>query len=349
MRPFCSAAALALPSLAAAEPKMLKWAHVYETSEPYHTCAVDAGDALETATEGRYGIEVYPASSLGKEVDINEGLGLGTVDIIYTGQLFAGLAYGPIAIGGAPYMFRDYDHWDHFRNSDLFKELAQGYQDATGNHVIAMTYYGKRHVTSNKPILKPEDMKGMKIRTPNAPLYMMFPEAVGANPTPIAFAEVYLALQQGTVDGQENPLPTIKAKKFYEVQKDINLTGHITDALLTIVGGPAWDSMDDADHEALTGVLDDAAVCATDQIIQQENELADWFREQGVTVNEVDTEPFREATMKLHNGADGDLGPGDLRPAAGDQVARPAPGCGADRRPRIASLPTSARCPDDVP
>ena len=297
-----SAAALALPSLAAAEPKMLKWAHVYETSEPYHTCAVAAGDELTKATDGRYGIEVYPASSLGKEVDINEGLGLGTVDIIYTGQLFAGLAYGPIAIGGAPYMFRDYEHWDHFRKSDLFQELAQGYQDATGNHVIAMTYYGERHVTSNKPILKPEDMKGLKIRVPDAPLYMMFPKAVGANPTPIAFAEVYLALQQGTVDGQENPLPTIQAKKFYEVQKDINLTGHITDALLTIVGGPAWDSMDDADHEALSTVLSDASDCATEQIIQKEKELVAWFKDQGVTVNEVDRGPFREATMKLHNG-----------------------------------------------
>ncbi len=299
---LAGAAALALPSLAAAEPKMLKWAHVYETSEPYHTCAVAAGDALMKATDGRYGIEVYPASSLGKEVDINEGLGLGTVDIIYTGQLFAALAYGPIAIGGAPYMFRDYDHWDKFRKSDLFQELAQGYQDATGNHVIAMTYYGERHVTSNKPILKPEDMAGMKIRVPDAPLYMMFPKAVGANPTPIAFAEVYLALQQGTVDGQENPLPTIQAKKFYEVQKDINLTGHITDAILTIVSGTAWDGMDEADQQAMTGVLKDASDCATTQIIQKEKELVAWFKEQGVTVNEVDRGPFREATMKLHNG-----------------------------------------------
>jgi tripartite ATP-independent transporter DctP family solute receptor len=298
---LCRAAALAAPGLASAQT-VLKWAHVYETSEPYHTCAVAASDALSTATDGRYSIEVYPASSLGKEVDINEGLGLGTVDIIYTGQLFAGLAYGPIAIGGAPYMFRDYEHWDHFRNSDLFQELAQGYQDATGNHVISMTYYGERHVTSNKPIMAPEDMTGMKIRVPNAPLYMMFPEAVGANPTPIAFAEVYLALQQGTVDGQENPLPTIQAKKFYEVQSDINLTGHITDALLTIIGGPAWDKMDEADIEALTGVLKDAASCATDQIIQQEQELAAWFKEQDVNVNEVDRGPFREATMELHNG-----------------------------------------------
>ena len=296
----CASFAL-LPAMAGAQT-MLKWAHVYETSEAYHTCAVAANDLLDTATDGRYGIEVFPASSLGKEVDINEGLGLGTVDIIYTGQLFAGRSYGPLAIGGAPFMFRDFDHWDKFRNSDLFSELAQGYTDASGNQITAMTYYGARHVTSNKPILKPEDMEGLKIRVPNAPLYMMFPEAVGANPAPIAFAEVYLALQQGTVDAQENPLPTIQAKKFYEVQSDINLTGHITDALLTIVGGPAWDGMDEADREALANVTQETAVCATDAIIKAEGELAAWFGEQDVQVNDVDRKPFIEAVKAMHNG-----------------------------------------------
>ena len=299
--PLAAVALSAVPGMAPAQT-MLKWAHVYETSEPYHTCAVDASDMLMEATDGRYGIEVFPASSLGKEVDINEGLGFGTVDIIYTGQLFAGRAYGPIAIGGAPFMFRDYDHWDAFRNSDLFQELSDGYTEATGNHVVAMTYYGARDVTSNKPILTPADMEGLKIRVPNAPLYMMFPEAVGANPAPIAFAEVYLALQQGTVDAQENPLPTIQAKKFYEVQTNINLTQHITDALLTIVGGPAWDAMDEADRTALADVATQTAQCATDQIITAEGELAAWFEEQGVQVNEVDRGPFIEAVKAVHNG-----------------------------------------------
>lgn len=299
-----TAAAFTLAAGVASAQTTLKWAHVYEASEPYHTCAVAASDKLMEATDGRYNIEVFPASSLGKEVDINEGLGLGTVDIIYTGQLFAGRAYGPIAIGGAPYMFRDFEHWDKYRNSDLFEELSENYTEATGNHITSMTYYGQRHVTSNKPIEEPADMEGLKIRVPNAPLYMMFPKAVGANPTPIAFAEVYLALQQGTVDAQENPLPTIQAKKFYEVQSDINLTGHITDALLTIVGGPAWNKLSEEDRAALEEVLDDTAACATDQIIEAEEELVEWFRDEGVRVNEVDRTPFREATMELHNGPD---------------------------------------------
>jgi tripartite ATP-independent transporter DctP family solute receptor len=297
-----TALGVALPAMAQEADRVLQWAHVYEASEPYHTCAVAAGDVLAERTDNRLGIEVFPASSLGKEVDINEGLGLGTVDIIWTGQLFAGRAYGPIAIGGAPFMFRDYDHWDAYRNSDLFGEMLQGYNDATGNQAITLAYYGARHTTSNMPITTPADMEGMKLRVPNAPLYMMFPRAVGANPSPIAFAEVYLALQQGTVDGQENPLPTIQAKKFHEVQSDITLTGHIIDSLLGIVGGPTWSSLDAGDQDILATVIEETSICVTDQIRALEAELADWFREQGTNVNEVDITPFREAVMEMHNG-----------------------------------------------
>ena len=110
-------------------------------------------------------------------------------------------------------------------------------------------------VTANKEIKKPEDMKGMKLRVPPAPLYLMFAKSVGANATPIAFAEVYLALQQGTVDGQENPLPTIMAKKFYEVQSHIMLTGHITESLLTIVGSHVWSKLSDDDKKVFNEVL----------------------------------------------------------------------------------------------
>jgi tripartite ATP-independent transporter DctP family solute receptor len=296
------AMAVAAP-IALAQTK-LKWAHVYETSEPYHTAAVWAAGEIKKRTNGRYEVDVFPASSLGKETDINQGLTLGTVDIIYTGGLFAGREYGPIAIGGAPYMFRDFDHWKRYTTSPLFAELSEGYFKKTGNRVVALTYYGERHVTSNKAINKPEDMKGLKIRVPEAPLYTMFPRAVGANPTPISFAEVYLALQNGTVDAQENPLPTIDAKKFYEVQKFIVLTGHITDSLVTIVGGPTWNKLSDADKKIVEGVLKEAAAKATAEIIEIEKRMSAEFTKKGKTVVTVDRKPFRDAVMKLHNGPD---------------------------------------------
>ena len=293
-------AGVSVATMASAET--LRFAHVYETSEPYHKWALWAADEIEKRTHGRYTVEVHPASSLGKEADINEGLSLGTVDLIYTGNQFAGRSYGPIGIAGAPYMFRDFDHWKTYAESDLFKEISQGYQDATGNVPLAMNYYGKRHTTSNKEISTPEDMQGLKIRVPNAPMYMMFPEAVGANPTPIAFSEVYLALQQGVVDAQENPLPTIQAKKFYEVQDYINLTGHITDSLITIAGGPLWNRLSDEDKEVFRNVYTEAGEKITNDIVQSEEDLVAWFEDQGVTVNKVDTEPFREAVIPYHNG-----------------------------------------------
>jgi len=301
---LAAAAALFATALPATAQTKLKWAHVYETSEPYHKWALWAADEFKKRTNGKYTIEVFPASSLGKESDINEGLSLGTVDIIYTGQLFAGRAHGPIAIGGSPYMFRDFGHWNAFRKSDLFKELGTGYEKKTGHRVVSLTYYGERHVTSNKDINKPEDMKGLKIRVPDAPLYTMFPRAVGANPTPIAFAEVYLALSQGVVDAQENPLPTIQAKKFHEVQKNIVLTGHITDALLTIVSGGTMQRLSADEQKILTEVLQEAADKCTDDIVKAEKELVDWFKTQGKTVVAVDRKPFREATVKMHMGAD---------------------------------------------
>jgi tripartite ATP-independent transporter DctP family solute receptor len=305
IRLFGALAALALAAGIAQAQTKLKFAHVYEVSEPYHTAALWAAGEIAKRTNNRYQIEVFPASTLGKETDINQGLTLGTVDIIYTGQLFAGRTYGPIAIGGAPYMFRDFNHWKAFSTSPLFAELADGYQKKSGgNKVVAITYYGERHVTSNKPIAKPEDMKGLKIRVPDAPLYTMFPRAVGANPTPIAFAEVYLALQNGTVDAQENPLPTIDAKKFYEVQKFIVLTGHITDALITIIGGPTWNKLSDADRKIFEAVLKEAAARATGEIVEIEKKLGAEFEKRGKTVVRVDRAPFRAAVVKLHNGPD---------------------------------------------
>jgi TRAP-type C4-dicarboxylate transport system substrate-binding protein len=132
----------------------------------------------------------------------------------------------------------------------------------------------------------------------------MFPRAVGANPTPIAFAEVYLALQNGTVDAQENPLPTIDAKKFFEVQKYIVLTGHLTDALLTIVGGPTWNKLSDADKKTFEAVLKEAAARATAQIIEAEQKLVADFAKRGKEVVKVDRKPFRDATVKMHMSSD---------------------------------------------
>ncbi|HVJ24958.1 MAG TPA: sialic acid TRAP transporter substrate-binding protein SiaP [Burkholderiales bacterium] len=298
-------AALAACSVSGLAQQKLKFAHVYETSEPYHTYAVWAGGEIAKRTNNRYSIDVFPASQLGNETQINQSLSLGTVDMIYTGQAFAGRTHPPISIGGAPYMFRDLDHWKKFSQSKVLAELNDAYFKKGGNRPIAAFYYGVRHTTANKAINKPEDMKGLKLRVPDAPLYIMYPKIAGANATPIAFAEVYLALQNKTVDAQENPLPTILAKKFYEVQTHVNLTGHITEMLLAIVGGHVWSKLSDADKKAFTDVFNEAAVKSNAEIEKSENQLAtDFGTKYGRTVVKSDRAAFKKVFEPFHVGKD---------------------------------------------
>jgi tripartite ATP-independent transporter DctP family solute receptor len=300
-----AATGIALPAFS--QTKM-RWAHVYEVNEPYHTEALWAAEEIKKRTGGKFEISVHPASQLGNENQINEGLGLGTVDMIYTGTAFAGSIHKSLAITNAPFILRDFNHWKAYRESKLFRDIAGGYEAKTKHKIVALTYYGQRMVTANKAITKPEDMKGMKLRVPPAPLFLMFTKSVGANGTPIAFAEVYLALQQGTVDGQENPLPTIMAKKFYEVQSHIILTGHITDQLVTIVGSHVWAKLDDGQKKIFNDVLQEAASRATDAILASEAKLVDEFKKLGKTVLEVDRKPFIAAATPLHTDASAGAG-----------------------------------------
>ena len=284
-------------SIASAQTK-LKWAHVYETSEPYHKWSVWAGEEFKKRTNGKFEIQVFPASSLGKESDINQGLQLGTVDIILTGASFASNSFPRLGVSYYPFTFRDADHVIKYGKSDIFKELTDGYKKATGNTVTALTYYGARHATSNKLFKNCDEMKGIKMRVPDSPVYTALPRACGANPTPIAFAEVYLALQNGTVDAQENPLPTIEAKKFFEVQKNIILTGHISDALMTVISPSTMGKMNAAEQKLLADITQEAAVSATNDIRKREGELVDEFKKKGINVVTVDRNEFQQRVLK---------------------------------------------------
>ena len=136
------------------------------------------------------------------------------------------------------------------------------------------------------------------MRVPDVPAYLAMPQSCGANTAPIAFAEVYLALQNGTVDAQENPLTTIEAKKFYEVQTNIALTGHIVDHLNTIVSQSRWASLSDEDKAIFTEVMQEAAERATQKIVARETELVEEFKAKGVNVTEVDKATFENAVLE---------------------------------------------------
>jgi tripartite ATP-independent transporter DctP family solute receptor len=291
------AGAMAPFGMAQAQTK-LKWAHVYETNEPYHTESVWAAAEIKKRSNGKFDIEVFPASSLGKETDINQGLQLGTVDMIISGPSFAARSYPRLGIAYYPFIFRDGEHLLAYSKSAVFKEMVDEFRAKTGIQITAYTYYGARHTTSQTAFKDCSGMKGLKIRVPDVPAYRATPESCGANPTPIAFAEVYLALQNKTVDAQENPLTTIEAKKFYEVQKHIMLTGHIVDGLTTQVAPHVWSKLSDAEKRMFTEVTLEAASRASAAIKKRESELVAYFRGKGLGVAEVDRKSFVDAVLK---------------------------------------------------
>ena len=213
----------------------LKWAHVYETSEPFHTASVWAAGRSTSAPTAAIRSTSIPASQLGKETDINQGLSLGSVDMIISGSSFAAKSYPPIGVTYYPYTFRDAGSSAGLHQERHLQGADQGLrgQDRPPHRRGDLLRRAPHLV--EQPIKPCADMKGLKMRVPDVPAYLAMPRACGANTAPIAFAEVYLALQNGTVEAQENPLTTIEAKKFYEVQKHIVLTGHIVDHLNTVM------------------------------------------------------------------------------------------------------------------
>jgi tripartite ATP-independent transporter DctP family solute receptor len=289
---------LAAISRGASARTRLKWAHVYETSEPFHRAALRASEEIGRRSNGKFEIEVFPASSLGKESDINQGLELGTIELITSGVAFAARRYPRLGISYYPYLFRDAAHLLAYANSDVFHEISEGFRARTGIAMLAYTYYGTRHVSAQRAFEDCAGMAGLKIRVPDVPVYSVTPRACGANPTPIAFAEVYLALQNNTVDAQENPLTTMFAKRFYEVQKHIMLTGHVVDGLTTQAAPHLYNRLSDAERDLFTSVAREAAARASDEVQKREQELVNEFRSRGLGVHEVDRESFRAAVAR---------------------------------------------------
>lgn len=296
---LCVALAL-LSTPVIGQQRVLKFGHVYEPSHPMHTASVAAAEHMQRCTGNAYKVEVFPSSQLGTEVGLNEQLRFGGVDIILTGQLFAAQAYKPIAVGAAPYIFRDRAHALKYSSSDIFKDLMAEYNKVTGQHMLSAGYFGFFNVSSNKPITKPEDMRGLKIRVPNVPLYMAFPRAVGANPTPVAFAEVYLALKQGVVEASVNPLPVTYSFKYYEVQKYVALTGHLAEYAMLIVGDPAWKRMSESQRKCAQEMAEVYADQSTKAITAQEDNLRNEMTAKGlIQFTDPDKAAFQRASASV--------------------------------------------------
>ena len=201
----------------------------------------------------------------------------------------------------APYVFRDGEHFLQYLDSDLHKEFVREYEKIAGVHVIGSTTGLMRHVTANKPIRKPSDMKGLKIRVPMAPCFVAMPNAVGASPTPIDFGEVYMALKQKIINAQENPIITIYSMKFYEVQKYINLTGHMIVPFYIAVSSNLWDSLSAEDREILLNCGKETSLQIIEGDAKITEEILNKLKEEGnIIIEDVDCQAFADACIPFN-------------------------------------------------
>lgn len=298
-------------SAQAQQPVTLKWAHGYETSEPFHTQAEAMAQKIKAATAGRVEIQLYPASALGGEADYSKKLASGEIDIAYIGLNVLSRDYAPLGVVGFPFLFSDPDHVRRFLVSPVFDELRKGYEAQSRNHLMAAVYYGARHVTSNRPINMPKDMQGLKLRVPDAPSYKLFAKSMGAAVTPMPFAKVYDALRNGEIDAQENPLPTILAKKFYEVQKSVTLTGHMYDMLGIVISPGALQRIGAGDRVIVNDIIRKDAIWASVQIIARELVAEGKLGETSIKVIRPDRQAFVEVALKTVSPAELQARPGD--------------------------------------
>jgi tripartite ATP-independent transporter DctP family solute receptor len=283
----------------AAEPGMvyeLKLAHHLSMDHVYTAEINWFAQQVEEQTGGAVKITVYPNEQLGDEETVCDAVIDGTIDMGLVGPGVTGAYYAPITILECCYIFRDIDHMTKVVEGEIGQELSEGLVDAIGVRTLCIPYYGTRHVTTGtKAINSAADIQGLKLRCPNENMITSCLNAMGFAATPMAFSEVYLALSQGAVDGQENPITTILSNKFYEVQDYICLTGHTIQTLPLIINEEAYQAIP-AEYQAIMGELAlEAAKRINEGIIAGEAEGIDELKADGMTVTEIDTTELRAA------------------------------------------------------
>jgi len=278
----------------------LKLGHIADPQNPYAQGAQKFADLVAEKSGGTIKVEVYPSSQLGNQRDLVEGLTLGTLDLTMTSTAVLGNFHPQIAVFDLPFIFRDREH--AFEALDTVgMEIAKDLEEK-GMKVLAFYENGVRNMTNNiRPIRVPEDMKGLKIRVMEQPIYIAMMKALGANPTPMAFGELFTALQKGVVDGQENPAAHIYTKRFFEVQKYISLTEHTYSAEPLVVSMITWNKLTPEQQTIIQEAAEEACDWQRQLAIDLENGYWDKIRESGKSeiITDVDKEAFREATAPV--------------------------------------------------
>jgi tripartite ATP-independent transporter DctP family solute receptor len=196
----------------------------------------------------------------------------------------------------AGYLLRDPEHQAKVFGGDIGKEMYKVVEDKMSLHVLSVAYLGTRQLNlrTEKEIRTPADLAGVKLRMPTTDTWQFLGKALGANPLPLAFGEIYTSLQTGVIDGQENPLPTDKAAKFYEVTRQIVLTNHLVDAIFLTIAKKAWDSYTPDQKKAIDTAIAAAVKFNNENRLKDEAELLEFFKSQGLKVYAPDQDAFRK-------------------------------------------------------
>ncbi|BBO73150.1 hypothetical protein DSCW_05670 [Desulfosarcina widdelii] len=266
----------------------LRFAHVNSESAMVHKEAVYFADRLEEVSGGRLKLEIFPNASLGSETQLIEMVDAGLLDLAATTAMGIGALVPQISVLDAAFVLKDYNHQVKVVNGPVGKELFDLVAAKTNFVVVACPTYGVRHLTvKNRKVQEPSDASGLKVRAMNFEQAMLNVKSLGATPIPVPFAELYTSLQQRIVDGQENPLNTILASKFYEVQDYVCLTGHVVTNGPFIMSKRKWDKLPNDLKEIVAQVGQETNVWAAKLATEKESEWLNELVDRGMTAVEI--------------------------------------------------------------
>jgi len=282
-------AMLASPAMAA--EMTLKLGHLANEDNIWHKASMKFAEEVAVLTDGRIEVLVFPNESLGKEMDLINGMQLGTADLTISGESLQNWA--PMAaLLAIPYGYKSLEHMDSVAGGEVGQQIEAQIIDKAQVRPIAYFARGPRNLTSKRPIESPGDLDGLKLRVPNVPLFVDVWKSLGAQPTPMAFSEVFTSLQNGTIDAQENPLALIKSANFNEVQSYVNLTEHVRSWIYLVISEGTWAKLSDADKEAVIEAASRAQAFEREMFLADEEKLAAELQEKGMTFVEVDGAAF---------------------------------------------------------
>jgi len=289
-------AALAMSAGPAASQQALKLGYALGAQSHMGVAANAMAEMLEKTSNGRLKLEQYPAAALGGEREMIEGAQLGTIDIVMTSTGPVGNFVPEMLILDIPFLFRDYAHARAVLDGPIGQDVLAKFP-GKGMVGLAWGEIGFRHITTTKrAIAQPADMKGLKIRTMENPIHLQAFRTLGSLPTPMAWPEVFTALQQGTVDGQETPIAAIVAAKFSQVQKHLSLTGHVYTPIVMIMSRATWDPLSEADKKLVQAAARKAGEVTRQEVEKMEQTGIAQLRAGGMEVTEVaDKASFQSA------------------------------------------------------